>query len=209
MSAGLVLATVEQPLPQEMARLLEQLADLLEYPGHRFEQQRALAQEIVRHGARAMAGSGEAHDRLVRAGLALETMFARQDRRECEENYTVLFDLTPTCTLDIGYHLFGENYARGELLAGLAGEIAAHGIDTHGELPDHLPVLLRLLARQNDPEDRRLLASLVILPGLRKVAEQLAEVSAAWVDLILAVPAVIEQIVPVQEPIAEGVQDRV
>ena len=35
------------------------------------------------------------------------------------ELYTVTFDLNPVCTLDVGYHVFGESYKRGAFLAGL------------------------------------------------------------------------------------------
>ncbi|HEU4390292.1 MAG TPA: hypothetical protein VFV34_20990, partial [Blastocatellia bacterium] len=61
-----------------------------------------------------------------------------------QELYTRTFDLNPVCTLDIGYHLFGENYKRGELLARLRETEAPFDLGQATQLPDHLPVLLRL-----------------------------------------------------------------
>lgn len=208
MNAEAIVETSEQPLEPATAAFLEHLAELLEYPRGDIGARRDLALRVGTRSVGELDLDADSRRDLVSACFKLARVFETTDRRECEERYTVLFDLTPTCTLDLGYHLFGENYARGELLAGLAGEIAAHGVDTKGELPDHLPALLRLLARQSDPDDRRLLGCLVILPAIRKIAEELASASDAWVDLILALPGVIERIVPIHEP-TRGGNDRV
>ena len=35
---------------------------------------------------------------------------------QIQELYTRTFDINPVCTLEIGWHIFGEDYARGALL---------------------------------------------------------------------------------------------
>ncbi len=70
-----------------------------------------------------------------------------------EELYTRTFDLNPVASLDLGWHLYGEQYERGRLLAELRGRQAKLGIDSGTELPDHLTVVLRMLRYLdgNDP----------------------------------------------------------
>lgn len=109
---------------------------------------------------------------------------------EPEERYTALFDLSPVCTLHVGYHLFGDAYQRGALLAGLAAEIRRAEVpQKEGELPDFLPSLLRLVARTGDAADRARLVDLVLRPGLSRMAAALAESEAPWAPVVRALPA--------------------
>jgi len=77
---------------------------------------------------------------------AFADLFPFGDLSEMEELFTRSFDVQSITTLDVGYVLFGEDYKRGELLANLNREHNESGIDCRGELADHLPNLLRLLA---------------------------------------------------------------
>lgn len=109
---------------------------------------------------------------------------------EPEERYTTLFDLSPVCTLHVGYHLFGDAYQRGALLAGLAAEMRRAEVpQKEGELPDFLPSLLRLVARTADAQDRARLVDLVLRPGLSRMAAALAESEAPWAGVVRALPA--------------------
>lgn len=73
---------------------------------------------------------------------------------EWEELATRTLDLSPAAAPYIGFHIWGENYLRGEFMARLNGALLATGVDTEGELPDHLaPVLVYLgVADQPLPE---------------------------------------------------------
>lgn len=115
---------------------------------------------------------------------------------EPEERYTILFDLKPVCTLNLGHHLFGDTYQRGALLAGLAASLSEVGINSATDLPDHLPTLLRLLGRLEDAEDRRLLVHTIMLPALSKVASALAETTAPWPKMLDALTEVLSEEVP-------------
>lgn len=64
-----------------------------------------------------------------------------------EELFTRSLDLDPLAAPYVGYQVWGESYKRGEFMSALSREMAIHGIDLGGELPDHLrPVLLYLAA---------------------------------------------------------------
>jgi nitrate reductase delta subunit len=66
---------------------------------------------------------------------------------EWEELSTRTLDLSPAAAPYIGFQIWGESYQRGEFMSKINHELAQLGIDTEGELPDHLaPVLLYLEA---------------------------------------------------------------
>lgn len=94
--------------------------------------------------------------------------------QELEEAYTRSFDLNPACTLDVGWHLFGETYKRGQFLAMMRHHHHLHGIEEGTELPDHLPALLDL-SMHLESQDALDLVDDCVLPALEKVLEALQE----------------------------------
>lgn len=92
---------------------------------------------------------------------------------ELQEFYTRTFDLSPVCALEIGYHLFGEDYKRGAFLARLRETENPYELCQENQLPDYLPVVLRLLARMEDEELRAEMTGFCVLPALNKMGEQL------------------------------------
>jgi nitrate reductase delta subunit len=90
------------------------------------------------------------------------------------ETYTRTFDLQPSCSPHIGYHIFGDGYRRGEFLVGLRRRCSELGIDPGHELPDHISVVLRLLARVggNEEED---MVSLCLSPAIDKMLDSLVD----------------------------------
>lgn len=87
-----------------------------------------------------------------------------------EELYTQTFDLNPVASLDLGWHLYGEQYERGRFLANLREREMDAGIDSGTELPDHITAVLPLIGRTNDAK----LAAL-IQPALEKIVKPLNE----------------------------------
>jgi len=69
---------------------------------------------------------------------------------EVQEIFTRSFDVQAITTLSVGYVMFGDDYKRGELLVNLNREHASAGVECGTELPDHLPTVLRLIARWTD-----------------------------------------------------------
>ena len=89
-----------------------------------------------------------------------------------QELYVQTFEFNPACTLEIGWHLFGENYERGEFLVRMRQQLRRHGIAESTELPDHLTHLLPLIACMEHDEAAQL-AGEFILPALAKIRSAL------------------------------------
>lgn len=107
-----------------------------------------------------------------------------------QEQFIAAFDFDPKCTLDLGWHLFGENYDRGDFLVRLRGLLAANGLDEGHELPDHLPNVLRLLGRL--PADAAAaLAAESVVPAVDKILEGLGPREGPYPPLMRSVRAVL------------------
>ena len=145
--------------------MLRRLADLLRYPDARLMRAPDDSPEIR-----------EFFDEIERV-----------DPEGMEELYTQTFDLNPVATLEIGWHLWGEQYERGRFLADLRALQASLGIDEGTELPDHLTVLLETLDRMDDPAP---LAER-IAPALAKIAAPLEEHGNPYRHLIAAAVALL------------------
>jgi nitrate reductase molybdenum cofactor assembly chaperone len=175
-------------------KVLDQVGVVLGYPADAFATRLATARALAER-----AGSIPGGDVGMRLGAAAAALAEDLDMRGAEwaaERYTVLFDMSPVCTLAVGYHVFGETYARGELLAGLTGELREHGVSCGDELPDHLPVLLQLLGSMPHAEDRRLLLSVVLLPGLEKMLQELESASDPWSGVVRMLPDLLRELFP-------------
>ncbi len=68
-----------------------------------------------------------------------------------EELYTRTLDLNPLTAPYLGFHRWGESYARGDFMAKLNAAYRLQEIPTDGELPDHVIPVFRYLAVADDP----------------------------------------------------------
>ena len=93
---------------------------------------------------------------------------------ECEELYTRTFDGSAERALELGWHIHGENYARGVLLVRLRSMLRTAQLDEGGELPDHVSNVLRLLGRVDETTASALVQH-VLLPGLDKLVERFSD----------------------------------
>ena len=107
-----------------------------------------------------------------------------------QEQYVEAFDLDPGCTLEIGWHLFGEAPERGAFLVMLREDLAHAGVYERGHLPDHLPTLLRLIARQDAAAASALAA--IIAPAVAAVVERLRARGHPFADAVGAVARALE-----------------
>jgi nitrate reductase molybdenum cofactor assembly chaperone len=89
-----------------------------------------------------------------------------------QEIFTRTFDVQAITTLSVGYVMFGDDYKRGELLVNLNREHRTAGVDCGSELPDHLPNVLRLMARWKDRELAREFAEEILHPALERMIEE-------------------------------------
>ena len=92
-----------------------------------------------------------------------------------QELYVRSFEVQAITTLDLGYVLFGEDYKRGALLVNLNRELREAGIDTGGELSDHLPFVLQLVARIEDDEFRDELVKKILAPAVKLIIDEFGE----------------------------------
>ena len=78
------------------------------------------------------------------------------------------------CSLEVGWHIFGEDYNRGALLVTVRGLLREHGLPEGTELPDHLATVLPLLGRLPD-DAAETWARRYTLPALGKMLAGFAE----------------------------------
>lgn len=159
------------------AGLLELVASSLEHPDERSASRTLSAVEQV----------APLSPEMSQAFAQLAAWLAAAAPGEADERYTSLFDLSPVCTLHAGYHIFGETYQRGALLAGLVEELRKAEVSGRGELSDFLPTLLRLLSRQGE-EDRATLVDYILLPALVRMRAALEGSTSPWADVLRALP---------------------
>lgn len=140
-------------------RLWLSLSKLLDYPDQR-------TPGIARECASLVAlDSSKAAELLLQFAGSAESLAPG----ELEEEYTRAFELNSEASLYVGYHLFGESYRRSLFLLGLKERYQACGLETGSELPDHLAIILRYLARSGDREEDNELVREAVLPALDKL----------------------------------------
>lgn len=137
------------------------LAELFDFPDAEFS-------------ARARALPGVLRERYPEAALEVGRFLEAIPGRtiDLQELHTRTFDVQSLTTLDIGYVLFGDDYKRGALLSNLNQEHNRAGNDCRGELADHLPNMLRLIAKLEDQELLDELVGQLLAPALRLMVQE-------------------------------------
>jgi len=87
-----------------------------------------------------------------------------------DEMFTRTFDMNKTTCLEVGWHLYGEDYKRGEFLVRMRQSLAEYQIPESIELPDHISHFLRLLATL-DQEDAPIYVARFLSPALKIILE--------------------------------------
>lgn len=108
---------------------------------------------------------------------------------ELQEHYTAVFDCNPACTLDLGWHLFGDTRERGGFLVVLRNDLERVGLPEVSELPDHLSHVLALLGRE-EPGRRAALVTLVA-PAVAAVRGALEDRRSVYADLLTAIESLV------------------
>lgn len=148
---------------QSLADIYDLAASLFFYPGKDYREQ----VERCRRGF--AVARPEAEDLLADFAESIGKLAPE----EVEELFTCTFELNPMCALEVGWHLFGENYSRGEFLVWMRQELRRHGLPESTELPDHLGHVLPLLGRLESSKSC-ILAERYVLPALDKMLAGLA-----------------------------------
>lgn len=128
-------------------------------------------------------------------GRILEPLYQRvkkMTRAEVEEMYTRTFDINPVCTLEVGWHVYGEDYARGAFLVKMREMLREHDLAESTELPDHLTHVLVLLGRL-DGQNADHLAGHFLLPALQKMLDGMKDGEQPYKALLETVWAAVRQ----------------
>lgn len=120
---------------------------------------------------------------------------------ELQELFTRTFDLNPVCSLELGWHLFGENYERGVLLVRMREELRRHHLSESNELPDHVTHVLRLI-REMDHEYAADFVAACVLPALGKMLQAMHGKENPFEHLLLAVKSLLGSDFPQIPPAA-------
>ena len=164
------------------------LADLLQYPGDgRDVEQLALA-----HIEAFPASAPHLQDLLAVA--------RKMNQGELEELFTSTFDNTAERSLDLGWHIFGENYARGAFMVRMRERLREGGLVETSELPDHVSHVLRVLPRMEADLAPKLVEG-VILAAARKILEGFGETKNPYRGTVAALIGLLETWVPAKETV--------
>jgi len=102
---------------------------------------------------------------------------------QSQESYTAAFDVDPAATMNMTYHIHGDNEERAAALAKLQRSYELAGWErVTGELPDYLPMMLEFLAVCGHPK----LVEVVweCLQGLGKLTAHLEDKAPVYVSLL-------------------------
>jgi nitrate reductase molybdenum cofactor assembly chaperone len=140
--------------------LYDRLAALFVYPDYQFAEKFDAALESM-----------EAEDIALAEKLTeLAQHVSNSAVEDLEEAYTRTFDINATCTLELGWHLFGEDYNRGAFLVHVRQLMRDMGIEESQELPDHLTHILPLVARLKGEAGTEF-AQRFAIPGMDKMVK--------------------------------------
>ncbi len=110
----------------------------------------------------------EEHPGSVEGFRSFASEVEKMNVTELEEFYTRTFDINPVSALEIGWHIYGEQFERGAFLVNMRELSRILGVEESSELPDHLTHILTLLGRM-EQEDADMFVATYLLPGLKKM----------------------------------------
>jgi nitrate reductase delta subunit len=146
--------------------------------------------------------AGDHSDAVYEPMRALFDWVSQITDHRLQEAYTSTFDLSPSCTLEVGWHLFGEDYNRGGFMARLRDQYMEYEVEETIELPDHLTNVLPLLVRMEHDKSASL-CNEIVLPSLASMRDTLEKEASPFEPLLAATIAElkdqfeIEQIRPI------------
>lgn len=138
---------------------------------------------------------GEDHPRCAKDLIPLTAATRGKSDGHVEELYTRTFDINAICCMEIGWHIYGEEYARGALLVRLREALREEGIPESSELPDHLTHVLQLVGRLDDDMAKDL-AGRYLLPALDKMMEGMAGKDSPYECLVKTTSTIVRRAHP-------------
>lgn len=154
-----ISSTIVATRPAALREAYSLFARVLDYPGDSF------SREVEELMAQLTSLSPEAVDSLKK----FELEFKGINLGELRELYTDTFDMRPDRTTNLGCHLFGEDVRRNLFMAQLKERMKAREIPLGCELPDHLSLVLRLLAAEESEEEAQTLTEDCLKPAVTRI----------------------------------------
>ena len=102
---------------------------------------------------------------------------------ELEELYTRTFDNVAARSLEVGWQLFAENYARGALMVRFRALLREYQVPEGSELPDHLMHVLPLIGRM-PAGHASAFAGNQVLQSVEKMLEGLRAIESPWTGVL-------------------------
>jgi nitrate reductase delta subunit len=159
------------------------LADLLEYP-----RPSLLGTLDVALASRQLEPAIDAPLRRFREALA------GGGCERLQEAYTQVFDFSADTAPYLGHHLFGEESRRGAFMAHLKKRFGETGVSVPAaEVPDHLSLVLRLLARLEPGEERDDLVRDCLVPTAARVQQALERKQSPYADVLEALSIALDR----------------
>ena len=116
-----------------------------------------------------------------------------------QEYYISTFDVQAICFMDIGYVLFGEDYKRGVFLVNIKKEQLKAGNDCGNELPDHLPNILTLIPKMEDPDLVEELIYSLLIPAINELILKFSDKNNLYKGLLEILVTIMETDYPVSD----------
>ena len=163
-------------------KVLDALARVLSYPDQHTSQAAELLFIVLQGEIQ------EAAEDISKFGAFLE----QSEPWQVEEAFTSTFDVNPACALEVGWHLFGEEYARGMFLVRMREEMRKYGIPESAELPDHLSHVLSIVASMTEDEAEKFVQACVH-PAVEKMNVALEDADTPYRFPVSCLARVIER----------------
>lgn len=120
--------------------------------------------------------------------------YARQCQlSELEEQYTKTFDFDPDCALELGWHLYGESYGRGDFLVKMRDLLDYCHISESVELPDHLTYVLPAVGRLEKKQAQEF-CQYYVIPAMNKLLKGIAQKRSPYEGVLLAVKQLLSEV---------------
>lgn len=161
-------------------KVLDALSRLLSYPDEHTIQAIELLYVVLQ------GELSEATTEIARFGAFAEHC----ELWELEEAYTRTFDVNPACALEVGWHLFGEEYERGMFLVRMREEMRKFDLSESSELPDHITHVLAVVTRMPEDEAARFVRSCV-QPAVEKMNEALKDKETSFRHVVSCLASVL------------------
>ncbi len=122
---------------------------------------------------------------------------------QIEEAFTETFDVNPACALEVGWHLFGEEYARGMFLVRMREELRKYNLPESRELPDHLTHVLSVIGAMPEEEAKRFVTACV-LPAVAKLRTAVNKKQTPYRHVVNCLADILQHVWGDGQPLTDG-----